>query len=339
MSENSTSPGSDDARIRALRVLTEMFHDPEKVNLPAPFGEAIHPLLFAARANKTNLVQLALTTGARQDVMYLGMNALLFAVENRSMAILNLLAERHDFKDIINIRNPESLTPVMQAAVNKHWPMVARLLDLGADVELLDRNDCTLLIHILDRVREGNRFHRQAVLLARRLITGGCQVNTEIDRAPCPLSAAVGSECRPLVLLLLGNKADVNHREYDTGETALFHAVRSNNQDITNCLLEYGADPNIVSSASQSPFSLAATLGRLRLVTDMLESNRVDYWRLMPDGVTSHLERVFEGLELASAHHAQADNQPQPLSRADMINLLQTFGVDTARLHLEQRGL
>lgn len=85
---------------------------------------------------------------------------------------------------------------------------------------------------------------------------------------------------------LLKFGANPNVRDEKSGKTALFHAVESNCQFITNLLLSYKADPKIDNYLGMCAIDAAKDLGSLALA-DCLEdgwSPRAKKKRVEPGG-------------------------------------------------------
>jgi ankyrin repeat protein len=85
-----------------------------------------------------------------------------------------------------------------------------------------------------------------------------------------PLRSASFNSYINIIQLLLDNGADIQ-RAVETGETAIFAAIIADSQNSLICLLERGANPNHKNNDGMSPLQIAASLGRLELITILLE--------------------------------------------------------------------
>ena len=116
---------------------------------------------------------------------------------------------------------------------------------------------------------------RGALVIAKTLLDAGADPNLAVFGSH-PLSVACGHRYHDVVKLLLLNGADVH--VYDKhGKFPLHHALESVSADhfhpdlsTVNLLLDYGADPNAVTSSGETPLYIACSKG-LKVVQRMLQ--------------------------------------------------------------------
>ena len=70
---------------------------------------------------------------------------------------------------------------------------------------------------------------------------------------------------------MLKYKADFNVKEYNSGDTILILAVKDNNEDLVELLLDYGVDTKIKNKDNKTAKEVAISKGYLGIVR-ILES-------------------------------------------------------------------
>ena len=175
-------------------------------------------------------------------------------------------------------------TPLMLAAAHDDQALVQRLLAEGADVNAHDPSlDPPAALALRDKHMD----------LARFLITHGADVNAKTkDGSTVFLMAFNGAfldaaDLPAWIDFCAAHGADVNQRDRG-GATPLMHATLAGQVDVVKALLDHGADPKLVDTASEpammfdlrglTAYQMAAKFvefARLHGVTDNIAGARV----------------------------------------------------------------
>ena len=182
------------------------------------------------------------------------------AAVNGDLATVNqLLVEDND---LLNQQDEFDRTSLLGAAYGGHSALVARLLTLGAELEL--QNDRGLTATHM--ACAGNN----ASCLSLLLDTGASlAARTEFDVTPLMLAACLGSvDCVALLVARGGATLDVDARrgEENDGDTALHAAVAMNRASITSLLLQAGANPTIRDKHGRTPLDCAQEDGHAQCI-------------------------------------------------------------------------
>ena len=111
---------------------------------------------------------------------------------------------------------------------------------------------------------------------------------------------------KDLVQILLENGARIDF-EYDSGRTALHHAAKWGLEEITQMLLDAGADPNAFDNYSNKPLDLAEQRGRQAMVELLEPLTKDDYEYPYSDDETENDDH--ESTE-AQSHKSGEEDQP-----------------------------
>ena len=138
----------------------------------------------------------------------------------------------------------DSYTPLMHACERGHIDIAKLLIDNGANV-----------IEPREKMRIERNFYQTPLGVAARagsyeiaeeLLKRGAKVNTKtyysVYRGWTPLMFAAKNDHKEIVSLLLKNKASVDDHDERTLQTALFHAVLSENLGMVEMLIAAGAN-------------------------------------------------------------------------------------------------
>ena len=162
----------------------------------------------------------------------------------------------------INAKYSWGQTPLYSAVAKGYIDMVSLLLKNGADVEA--------------RVMGQTPLH-QAVMngkleVTRRLLDHGADINSRTERNVTPLCAAVARGHVELARMLLERGAAMDIRpRMDPGPTLLTVAVESRNIQMVRLLLEYGEDVNEPDGLKMTPSQRASKSQQQDIVELLLE--------------------------------------------------------------------
>ena len=111
----------------------------------------------------------------------------------------------------------------------------------------------------------------------RLIISQPCKINAEDAAGWTPLQIASHLDHLQVVQILLEGEASVGHIGRDDGLAALHLAIMARNTECVNALLAARADANQLTSSKLTPLMLAAELGSLDVVQQLLHAGaRVD---------------------------------------------------------------
>lgn len=195
----------------------------------------ISPLDKAAYQNNTKIIRLLMTHGAELN----GFTTLEGACIKGSNDALRLLIKEYGAE--VNMQDKNGSTPLHFAAYNGKTETCKLLVQEGVD-PLIPNNSGILPIHYA--VKQDNYSVVEYLLSFPSSIGVKSMINAKDGTGFTPLSYAVSQENYTLVQLLVGNGADVNILN-DKSQGPLHGAVMLQNQQITEYLLQLGADPNL----------------------------------------------------------------------------------------------
>lgn len=181
------------------------------------------PLYTAALYRNQDAIDFLLEQGVVLDIFaccYLGRCA---EAEHRL---------RHDAK-LVNQRTKDGMTPLHYAARAGHSDVVKVLLKHGADTNATDHDGGT---PILEACHSGPWKRQPATEIINQLLAGGAQVDLHT-------AAAMGR--MDLVAELLDEAPSAIDDFNNLGQTALFLAAKNNHFDVTQLLVQRGANVNL----------------------------------------------------------------------------------------------
>lgn len=218
-------------------------------------------LHYAAISGSTDLVSLLLERGAKLEARNsASLRPLHYAAEHGQLGVVNLLLAAGAKIDVKGSRQfiiRETPTPLYLAVANGHLAVARRLLEHGADADLLCDSS-----HDSALVSACTRGDTEAV---RLLLSHGASPNginsakgDGIDHFYFPLARARNVEIVEL-LIAAGAEVDARNRER---ETALHWLAESGDEasdklGALEALLQHGADPRLTDGHGQLPLARA----------------------------------------------------------------------------------
>ena len=214
------------------------------------------PLLYAAKNGKLDTLLLLLEKGAKKMAYdNSGMNALHWAAAGNNNNIITALVKEQGFNINQILDDSGSGAPLHVAAAHGHIPAINRLIELGAQKDMLNQYGATAL-HIA--AREG-----KTDAVAALIKDHGFDQNAEdmLGRTPS-FHAAMGQGTIETINTLVNCGANINASN-SLGYSVLHGAVGSNRPSIIIPLIrDYGLHPNTGIERGHTPLGLAITNGQ-----------------------------------------------------------------------------
>lgn len=166
----------------------------------------------------------------------------------------------------VDIKDPASKTPLMEAADNGQLEIIKLLIDHNANVNATNRDGWSAILFAADY---GNEFVTQA------LIDAGANVNVADKDGYTPVMWAASEGHRQTVKLLVKHKANVNTKcqyPFLEGYTPLLFAIDANSPIICEELIKAGANVNDMDNSGWLPITAATHKGNLKIVQLLIES-------------------------------------------------------------------
>jgi ankyrin repeat protein len=220
------------------------------------------PLDFAAQWGSADAVERLLHHGADANALIEGtggQTALMISAYAGQLEVAKRLVEVADIN--VDVTDNKGATALMLAAQNGHPEIVRYLLGRNASANIKDTNGATPLL-LVAQVGHAK--------VAQILVTHGrADVNQQDRRGQTPLLiAAIKNKVATVkVLLLLGATVDTAS---DRGVTPLVIAAREGYTRVVQLLLKYGASPRDRNHHGQSALDLARYYGHKETVAVIL---------------------------------------------------------------------
>ncbi|XP_028407711.1 nuclear factor NF-kappa-B p105 subunit-like [Dendronephthya gigantea] len=192
-----------------------------------------------------------------------GDTCLHLAIINCNEQVVSAILDIIPKPECLDIYNDLTQTPLHLAVITRQDRIVERLVDHGANVELVDRNGQTC-IHLA--CQQGDLKSLRAIFKQRPSKPELTKKLPEILETRnfdglTPLCIAVKANHVEIVKELIMLDVDVNAIDTKSGNTALHLAVEGNNLAMLACLLFKGkSNPNAMSYNGSTPLHIAAGL-------------------------------------------------------------------------------
>jgi ankyrin repeat protein len=232
-------------RSDTIKILLEHGADPNKTG----YG-GITPLMLAARLSLGSAITLLLDAGADVTMRDAnGVQALGIAVSTGSdIDVIELLIQGGS---PIDEKQSDGVTPVMEAAVKRHYDALDLLLENGANINTIASDPESTALMAL--AQKGD------IDMAEYIIERGAEVNLCNSDNLRALGVAAAYNHLDMVQLLIEKGAETEFEYCNEGEyvTPLGFASFMGYDDILLCLLKHGANPNFISKDDFFPLILA----------------------------------------------------------------------------------
>lgn len=182
------------------------------------------------------------------------------------------------FKPRINDPRSDGKTIIFDAIVENNIELVKALVNGGADLNVIDKNNNTPLSYMIDsglditNQKEKDNFLEKLVFILKYRI----DVNIIDKDGRTVIHKAVLADNMEVVEKLLTKKVDLNIKDKQ-GRTALHHTQWKGNYKIARLLIAAGADINEADYAGFTILNYAAILGHTKLVIVLILSGVLMY--------------------------------------------------------------
>lgn len=191
-----------------------------------------------------------------------GSTPLMLAVECGDLAIVKALISNGAH---VNEKNKRGMTALIPASVKGHTEIVQLLLDASANLEETWEKGGTALY---ESAQQGHNA------IVQTLIAKGANINARLRHngwTPLMIAVAEGHTTTAVIILESGAEVNISNNK---GRTALMFAAWHGDNEITEMLLKYGANPNIIPNDDEGMTALmaATTKGYQEIVKMLLKS-------------------------------------------------------------------
>jgi ankyrin repeat protein len=257
-------------------------HQDIVMNRYVPIDRAT-PLHFSTYLGYQDISIKLINSGARIDDYDINGNTIIHHLSvSGNVELLKYLfnvEKRKEYQKMINSPNDQQLTPMNLAARYGHQDCVRVLLDNGASVNGINKNDKIFGVRPLTSALVNGNLE-----CAKVLIDYGAMIQY-LESYPSnisPVHITVMNEDLPSLELLIDNDADLNSCNSDM-LTPLHLAVMSNNYRIVETLLSSNVNINACNQKNKTPIIMAAELGYSK-ITDLLINYNANMYRIDNDG-------------------------------------------------------
>ena len=198
---------------------------------------------------------------------------------------LTTLVELLDVSETPSQLKQDQFAPCLITAIQKKdLDLLQRLLDCGADISKRDTET--------DLSSLGFAVHRREEAMVECLLKSGADVNVLEADGSTALHRASKNGSAGIVKLLLDSGANTQMLERRDGRSPLYLACFHDRLEVVRLLLQEGANPNVIETIP--PLHVATGYNRLAMVECLLEY-RADIEAISSDGFTPLINAVYYG--------------------------------------------
>ena len=227
------------------------------------------PFLLAAQGDRSHVMELLLQSGCDPALTDVRQRSALYwaARYDSSDVIAFLLEEDEDVRAAINCQDLYGVTALMVAAERNHVDSIRVLLEHGADLHLLNRDDLSPLL-LAARNHHPEAVRELALAIYRPQHGRPCDL--------CKCQSGFDSNWPKVIGCthsLTRTSAAINMTDA-YGSSALFHILMAMDDARTvQCLATCGADLDLVNKQQHSPLIIAVRNGLAHSLTVLLQNN------------------------------------------------------------------
>ena len=150
------------------------------------------------------------------------------------------------------------------AALNNNTMFIKLAVNLGADINTVNKNNVTLLM------TASIKGHKE---LAAYLLNNNANPNLTNNQGISPLYTSCMLGHKELVALLLNNDALPNIKINEVISTPLMSAVVNDRVEIVRILLKFGANPNIKNTEGKTAIELTNNNAIISILNQYIKSS------------------------------------------------------------------
>ena len=221
----------------------------------------------------TTALMFAIQNGYRECCeFFISKNVNVEARQNQGMTGL-MLAARYDQEDLLRLLMSNSTnidncdfngwTPLMYACLGGSENCIRALLAARANVHKIEKTHGWNALIVASQ-------HCNVEIIAKMLVTFGCQVDSCDDAGYTPLMWASANGNEKMVKILLEYTKDVDARTHDEQLTAMIMAAKSGHDMIVRRLLTNKANINATSKSGVTALIMAVSGGHLTVTQTLL---------------------------------------------------------------------
>lgn len=155
----------------------------------------------------------------------------------------------------VDIYNKLRQTPLHLAVITHQLYIVRKLIEGGADINLMDRHGQTAL-HLACQEDDLNCVY--AIRDASQTSRVKLRLDLKNSQGLTVLHVAILRGSKKLIGTILDMGADINQQDSNSGRTSLHHAVEAGKYPVVEYLITRGADVNKVTFAGNTPLHTAS---------------------------------------------------------------------------------
>lgn len=165
----------------------------------------------------------------------------------------------------INVKSPppydEEKTALHIALAVPHYRTAMTLLDAGADVNAVDKNNQNAPLQLLSGMWSRPEESRTTLTLMKEVLQRGAEVNVMPRDGRCALFRCAHYGLEEMFDLLISHGGDLEFRKKSTGETPLLLACKKGELETARFLVDHGADINAADKYGFSALHLSLIAG------------------------------------------------------------------------------